>query len=124
MKIRNIIALSFIFLIKFSFCQSKSDLAFFQNLNKETETINYNVQKDKKTSYGFFSFYKSFISSQDSGNCNFYPSCSVFGTQSIQKLGLFKGFLNTFDRLNRCNGLNRSDYPIHQLSNLLYDPVL
>ena len=121
---KNIIALSFIFLIKISFSQSKSDIAFFQNLNKEVRLINYNIQKDKKTSYGFFSFYKRFISSQDSGNCNFYPSCSVFGTQSIQKLGLFKGFLNTFDRLNRCNGINRSDYPIHPLSNLLYDPVL
>ena len=120
---KNIIALSFIFLIKISFSQSKSDIAFFQNLNKEVQMINYNVQKDKKASYGFFSFYKRFISSQDSGNCNFYPSCSVFGTQSIQKLGLFKGFLNTFDRLNRCNGINKSDYPIHQLSNLLYDPV-
>ena len=124
MKIRNIIALSFIFLIKFSFCQSKSDLAFFQNLNNETETTNFNVQKDKKLAYGLFSFYKRFISSQDSGNCNFYPSCSVYGTQSFQKLGFLKGFLNTFDRLIRCNGLNRSDYPIHQISNLLYDPVL
>ena len=124
MKTKNIIALSFIFLIKFSFCQSKSDVAFFQNLNKETETTNFNVQKDRRTSYGFFSFYKKFISSQDSGNCNFYPSCSVYGTQSFQKLGFFKGFLNTFDRLNRCNGLNRTDYLIHQPSNLLYDPVL
>ena len=72
----------------------------------------------------FFHSIKGLFPSQDSGNCNFFPSCSVFGTQSIQKLGLFKGFLNTFDRLNRCNGINKSDYPIHQLSNLLYDPVL
>ena len=124
MKIKNIIALSFIFLIKFSFCQSKSDIAFSQNLNKKTETTNYNVQKDKKTSYWFFSFYKKFISSQDSGDCNFYPSCSFYGTQSFQKFGVFKGFLNIFDRLNSCNGLNRADYKIYQISNLLYDPVL
>lgn len=121
---KNIIALSFIFLIKFSFSQNKSDFNFFQNFNKEIKKTDYDVKKGKKTSYGFFSFYKRFISSQDSGNCNFYPSCSVYGTQSFQKLGFFIGFLNTFDRLNRCNGLNRSDYPIHQLSNLLYDPVL
>ena len=120
---KKIIVLSFIFLIKISYSQAKSDIAFFQNLNKEVQLINYNVQKDKKASYGFFSFYKKFISSQDSGNCNFYPSCSVFGTQSIQKLGFFNGFLNTFDRLTRCNGLNRKDYHIHKPSNLLYDPV-
>ena len=124
MKIPNIITLSFIFLIKFSFCQSKSDIAFSQNLNKETETTNYNVHKDKKASYGFFSFYKKFISSQDSGDCNFYPSCSVYGTQSFQKLGLLKGYTNTIDRLTRCNGFNKKDYKIHQPSKLLYDPVL
>ena len=124
MKTQNIIVLSFIFLIKFSFCQSKSDIAFSQNLNKKTETTNYNVQKDKKTSYGFFSFYKKFISSQDSGDCNFHPSCSVYGTQSFQKLGLLKGYTNTIDRLTRCNGFNKKDYKIHQPSKLLYDPVL
>ena len=121
---KNIIALSFIFLIKFSFSQNKSDFNFFQNFNKEIKKTDYDVKKAKKASYGFFSFYKRFISSQDSGNCNFYPSCSVYGTQSFQKLGFFIGFLNTFDRLNRCNGLNRTDYLIHQPSNLLYDPVL
>ena len=121
---KKIIVLSFIFLINFSFAQNKEDLSFSTSLNKETVTAVYNVKKDKSTSYGFFSFYKRFISSQDSGDCNFYPSCSVYGTQSFQKLGFFKGLFNTFDRLTRCNGLNRKDYHIHKPSNLLYDPVL
>ena len=121
---KKIIVLSFIFLINFSFAQNKEDLTFSRSLNKETVTTVYNVKKDKRTSYGFFSFYKRFISSQDSGNCNFYPSCSVYGTQSFQKLGFLKGLFNTFDRLTRCNGLNRNDYHIHKPSSLLYDPVL
>ena len=120
---KKIIVLSFIFLINFSFAQNKEDLSFSRSLNKETVTAVYNVKKDKSTSYGFFSFYKRFISSQDSGDCNFYPSCSVYGTQSFQQLGFLKGLFNTFDRLTRCNGLNRKDYHIHKPSNLLYDPV-
>jgi putative component of membrane protein insertase Oxa1/YidC/SpoIIIJ protein YidD len=121
---KKIIVLSFIFLINFSFAQNKEDITFSQSLNEETVITSYNVKKDKSTSYGFFLFYKKFISSQDSGDCNFYPSCSVYGTQSFQKLGFLKGLFNTFDRLTRCNGLNRKDYHIHKTSNLLYDPVL
>ena len=121
---KKIIVLSFIFLINLSFAQNKEDITFSQSLNEETVITSYNVKKDKSTSYGFFLFYKKFISSQDSGDCNFYPSCSVYGTQSFQKLGFLKGLFNTFDRLTRCNGLNRKDYHIHKTSNLLYDPVL
>jgi putative component of membrane protein insertase Oxa1/YidC/SpoIIIJ protein YidD len=121
--IKKIIVLSFIFLTNFSFAQNKEDLIFSQSLNDETVISIYNVKKNKNTSYGFFLFYKKFISSQDSGDCNFYPSCSVYGTQSFQKLGFLKGLFNTFDRLTRCNGLNRKDYHIHKPSNLLYDPV-
>ena len=121
--IKKIIVLSFIFLTNFSFAQNKEDLIFSQSLNDETVIAIYNVKKNKSTSYGFFLFYKKFISSQDSGDCNFYPSCSVYGTQSFQKLGFLKGLFNTFDRLTRCNGLNRKDYHIHKPSNLLYDPV-
>ncbi len=121
---KKIIVLSFIFLINFSFAQNKEDITFSQSLNEENVITSYNVKKDKSTSYGLFSFYKKFISSQDSGDCNFYPSCSVYGTQSFQKLGFLKGLFNTFDRLTRCNGLNRKDYHIHKTSNLLYDPVL
>ena len=124
MTTKNIIALSFIFLINITVAQNKQDLTFSQSLNEETVYTIYNVKKDKSTSYGFFSFYKKFISSQDSGDCNFYPSCSVYGTQSFQELGFLKGLFNTFDRLKRCNGLNREEYHIHKPSNLLYDPVL
>lgn len=124
MTTKNIIALSFIFLINITVAQNKQDLTFSQSLNEETVYTIYNVKKDKSTSYGFFSFYKKFISSQDSGDCNFYPSCSVYGTQSFQELGFLKGLFNTFDRLTRCNGLNREEYHIHKPSNLLYDPVL
>ena len=70
-----------------------------------------------------FIFYKNFMSSQDNSSCNFHPSCSVFAIQSIQKRGTVIGLLEAFDRLTRCNGLNAEDYPIHQKTRLLHDPV-
>lgn len=35
--------------------------------------------------------------------CNFYPSCSNFAEQAIERYGLLKGVLMASDRLQRCN---------------------
>jgi uncharacterized protein len=72
---------------------------------------------------GLYIFYKNIFSSQDSKKCNFHLSCSDYGINSIKTLGL-KGVFLTFDRLSRCNGLNRDRYPILKSKGLLYDPVL
>jgi putative membrane protein insertion efficiency factor len=47
--------------------------------------------------------YKNFISSQDIDSCVFYPSCSTYMIQSIQKKGVFIGYLDGMDRLMRCS---------------------
>jgi putative component of membrane protein insertase Oxa1/YidC/SpoIIIJ protein YidD len=70
-----------------------------------------------------FLFYKNFISSQDGNICTFYPSCSEYGLQSIKKKGIVVGLISGFDRLSRCNGLERDKYHIHNRSRKLYDPV-
>jgi putative membrane protein insertion efficiency factor len=70
-----------------------------------------------------FDFYKNFFSSQDGNSCTFSPSCSAYGLQSVRKEGLFEGMLSTFDRLCRCNNLNRDQYDKVPGSRLLYDPV-
>lgn len=70
-----------------------------------------------------FLFYKKFISSQDYNSCVFEPSCSVYSIQSIKKLGIIRGYMNTFDRMSRCHGLAAEYYPVDQKTQLLYDPV-
>jgi putative membrane protein insertion efficiency factor len=70
-----------------------------------------------------FSGYKYLISSQDERDCNFYPSCSVYAVESLQKKGLAVGFLNTFDRLTRCHPLSRTNYKINPKNGLAIDPV-
>jgi putative membrane protein insertion efficiency factor len=70
-----------------------------------------------------FIFYKKFISSQDYNSCVFEPSCSVYSIESVKKLGVLRGYMNTFDRMSRCHGLASEYYPIDPKTSLLYDPV-
>lgn len=71
-----------------------------------------------------FLVYKSFISSQDNPSCVFTPSCSEYAMLSIQEMGFFLGWLNTFDRLSRCHGLvHHNHYPFDIEHNRYYDPV-
>ena len=71
-----------------------------------------------------FLFYKSFVSSQDKPSCIFSPSCSEFAVEAFQKKGIFLGWLNTFDRLSRCNGFaNHTHYHFDIEKKLFYDPV-
>lgn len=70
-----------------------------------------------------FLFYKKYISSQDYNSCVFEPSCSVYSMESIKKLGIIRGYMNTFDRMSRCHGLAAEYYPVDPKTLLLYDPV-
>jgi hypothetical protein len=38
--------------------------------------------------------------------CRFYPSCSRYGFEAIQKYGVFKGGAMAFWRVMRCNPFN------------------
>lgn len=67
--------------------------------------------------------YKSFVSSQDVSSCNFHPSCSVYFMQAVGGHGFVKGSLLFGDRFQRCNSLNRKNYPLYPNTTLLYDPI-
>lgn len=69
----------------------------------------------------FFLGYKNFFSSQDSRSCTFEPSCSVYAIETIRKNGVIKGFLDSVDRLTRCNGLSPENYNINSEKRLLID---
>jgi len=72
---------------------------------------------------GAIRFYQRFISTQDAPACNFVPSCSQFGAESIGQLGAFRGILLTSDRLQRCNSMSISRYQMDHKSGKLVDPV-
>ena len=44
------------------------------------------------------------------GLCRFYPSCSEYGVQAIEKHGLIRGGLKACWRILRCNPWNKGGY--------------
>ena len=51
-------------------------------------------------------FYKKFISPFLGRRCRFYPSCSDYTFQAIEKYGLIKGLFLGAKRLLKCHPLN------------------
>jgi len=43
-------------------------------------------------------------------SCRFYPSCSEYGVQAIQKYGIFKGGWLTIKRIGRCQPFHPGGY--------------
>jgi len=43
-------------------------------------------------------------------SCRFYPSCSEYGVQALQKYGIFKGGGLTVKRIARCHPFNPGGY--------------
>ena len=70
---------------------------------------------------GAIRFYQLFISTQDAPSCNFVPSCSRFGVETIKRLGVIRGILLTSDRLQRCNSVSTSRYQLDYRSGRLMD---
>ena len=50
------------------------------------------------------------ISSLTPPRCRFYPTCSEYTKQAIEKYGAFKGCIKGFKRILRCNPLCKGGY--------------
>ncbi len=55
-------------------------------------------------------FYKNFISVLFPPSCRFYPTCSEYSLQSIQKFGAIRGGWLSIKRIVRCNPFNPGGY--------------
>ncbi|MBN2738856.1 membrane protein insertion efficiency factor YidD [Trichloromonas sp.] len=55
-------------------------------------------------------FYRRFVSPFKAPTCRFYPSCSDYAYQAIQKYGLCKGLSLSFRRICRCHPYNPGGY--------------
>jgi len=54
--------------------------------------------------------YKRFISPILPDSCRFYPSCSQYAIEAIQKHGTLRGGMMTTYRILRCNPFNKGGY--------------
>ena len=57
----------------------------------------------KKIALALIKGYKILISPLLGRNCRFYPTCSEYAHEAIQKHGLFKGILLGTKRLLKCH---------------------
>lgn len=54
----------------------------------------------------FIRFYKRTLSLFIGNSCRFYPTCSSYGIEAIEKHGSLKGSWLTLKRISRCHPLN------------------
>lgn len=59
----------------------------------------------KKISIAVIRFYQKKISPLFPPRCRFYPTCSQYAVEAIERFGVFKGGLLGLWRLLRCNPL-------------------
>lgn len=55
-------------------------------------------------------FYQRFVSPGLGSNCRFYPSCSEYTYQAVEKYGVVRGSLMGGWRILRCNPFNKGGY--------------
>ena len=55
-------------------------------------------------------FYQKFISPFLPRSCRFYPTCSHYAVEALEKKGLLKGLLLSTWRVLRCNPLSKGGY--------------
>ena len=64
----------------------------------------------KKSIIYIITLYKKIISPLLPRTCRFYPTCSEYMIQAIEKYGLIKGMLKGCGRIIRCHPFNPGGY--------------
>jgi len=64
----------------------------------------------RKIAISVLKFYKKYISPFLPGRCRFYPTCSEYAMDAINKYGILKGSIKSIYRILRCNPFNKGGY--------------
>lgn len=64
----------------------------------------------RSVALGMIRFYQRFVSPGLGSNCRFYPSCSEYTYQAVEKYGVLRGSLMGWWRIMRCNPFNKGGY--------------
>lgn len=54
--------------------------------------------------------YQLFLSPMLGSNCRFYPSCSHYSKEAIEKHGALKGLALSIARISRCHPFSKGGY--------------
>ena len=55
-------------------------------------------------------FYRKYISPLKSTKCHYFPNCSEYGLEAVEKYGAFKGGFLALWRIIRCNPFSKGGY--------------
>ena len=55
-------------------------------------------------------FYRKYISPLKGPSCRFYPTCSQYALQAIEKYGALKGSFLAIRRILKCHPFNKGGY--------------
>lgn len=64
----------------------------------------------KKILIVLIKFYRKYISPLKTPCCRFYPSCSQYALDAVEKYGALKGSALAVWRILRCNPFNKGGY--------------
>ena len=64
----------------------------------------------KKLCIKLIEFYQKKISTNLGHRCKYYPTCSEYTKQAIEKYGVLKGIFKGFIRILRCNPFSKGVY--------------
>lgn len=64
----------------------------------------------KKIFIGLIRIYQKHISPLKPPSCRFYPTCSSYGIEAVEKYGVLRGGFMTLKRISRCHPFNEGGY--------------
>jgi len=64
----------------------------------------------KKIIIEVIKFYRKYISPMKTTKCPYYPTCSTYGMEAVEKYGTIRGGFMTFWRVLRCNPFSKGGY--------------
>ncbi|MCL2050651.1 MAG: membrane protein insertion efficiency factor YidD [Lachnospiraceae bacterium] len=64
----------------------------------------------KKIIIAVIKFYRNYLSPMKTTKCPYYPTCSMYGMEAIEKHGVLRGGIMAFWRILRCNPFSKGGY--------------
>jgi putative membrane protein insertion efficiency factor len=64
----------------------------------------------KKAIVSIILFYRNYISSLKLPTCRFYPTCSQYTKEAVERYGIMKGLFKGVYRILRCNPFSKGGY--------------
>ena len=71
----------------------------------------------------FVRLYQKYISANTPPTCKYYPTCSSYSIEALEKHGVFKGIFMSSWRILRCNPFSKGGYdPVKDNTTLISKP--